>query len=640
MSYPLCAIATIAFLTAACGGGEGTKTPFLMKDTDTKKSDGGLPQQVETQDPLAPIVTILDPSPAADPNTDAVITSETLAVRCTVTKSLERRARDVDQSSVTIVAQWIDKDEKQQSVAAAVKAVSETEYEGMLTLASLPNGPVRFRCTAKDLFLSGTPVMGWSNVDTFLDLGPEVEILEPKEGAIQALATPVVVKFRVAPAKVSDADLEADVVDLKVMVGLQEFDTMPTDNDPTLYTSTIPFGDPKLFEMAPATAQITVSARSSRTPEPGRKSARINIKLDGEGPTIRITAPKDQQIVRGEVTLVAEITDDSGVDARSVRATVNRVALTDWKISGSTYTHVFDTLAFGTELTQLTINVRAADTVGNDNKDGGTIVLQLDNVPPLVSLDPPLMREWKEESMNLICSAPLDPVGENAVNDEQVALAAAYYRAFVWDETNHTDGSETDYVAGVEDSTMELYAQVPSIPLLIDTNGDDNCDEINQNTATPSAVPQKVRLKPIAVGGAPYYPPVGPDNPSRAGCGAGTATAPPEPICELTSDLYRSMPQPLVGSPRPALFGLDPDPGGECGGRAWTPAQVLGVTGWVCLAARVEDTIGNVGVSPPLRVCYPENGQTSCPAEKPSCTDGCNVVRDMRDLPEPLFKAR
>jgi hypothetical protein len=53
--------------------------------------------------------------------------------------------------------------------------------------------------------------------------------------------------------------------------------------------------------------------------------------------------------------------------------------------------------------------------------------------------------------------------------------------------------------------------------------------------------------------------------------------------------------------------------------------------GFVCFAARAVDKVGNVGISPPIRVCVDtdltDNVQPNCAKmsipDPPSCTDGC-----------------
>ncbi|HXK19673.1 MAG TPA: hypothetical protein VNG33_17805, partial [Polyangiaceae bacterium] len=51
--------------------------------------------------------------------------------------------------------------------------------------------------------------------------------------------------------------------------------------------------------------------------------------------------------------------------------------------------------------------------------------------------------------------------------------------------------------------------------------------------------------------------------------------------------------------------------------------------GWVCVAARAVDNAGNIGISPPLRICVDDAAAQTHPdcatmsMVPPSCTDGC-----------------
>lgn len=636
----------IGSLVAVAGcASKGSDGEFIQHDpnvTNSGKSDGGLDSDSFKPDPLAPVIEVLDPLPAKDPNADTLVTSSDVVMRCRVTKSKERRARDVDQSSVAMQALWADKTGTEHSVSATVSSISETEFEGRMSLAMVPNGAVRFKCSARDLFQSGTPLLGWLNVDTFLDLGPDIKIVDPKEGKIYALKQVLVVSFRADPAPVSDLDKEADVTDLVLTIANRQFDLTETAGDPGLYTATIDFNDRTFFDMPPSTAQIVVSARSSRTPEPGRRSEVVNILLDSTGPDLKIAAPTALTIVRGEVTLSLSISDPSGVDLGSVAGTINTdlFVFDRWTVQGNSYSQRFDTRTFGDALTQLTINVKASDSVGNQSTD--SVVVRLDNVPPILSLDPPMLREYKVVNDQTICTAPYDPVGTAAASDGDYSQASTIFRVMVWDETQGSPGAPARYVANVNDKSMVVFAQVPGIPLLVDTDGDGACDEINKNSLDPDNFAEQIPMSPISPGGTLYYPPVGPDNPALRGCAAGTdgATHGADPVCVLSPDVYRIPPARTEGGPFPGIYGFGPNQANECAGTSWELGRFTRFKGWACIAARVEDTIGNVGISPPIRVCYGQPGSDECNMPMPSCTDGCSLPPDMHNFSEAQFMQR
>jgi hypothetical protein len=60
----------------------------------------------------------------------------------------------------------------------------------------------------------------------------------------------------------------------------------------------------------------------------------------------------------------------------------------------------------------------------------------------------------------------------------------------------------------------------------------------------------------------------------------------------------------------------------------------LSADGWICLAARVADKLGNVGLSRPLRICYDDDQVEGVPAcatgaPPPSCTTNCTAPAAM-----------
>jgi hypothetical protein len=107
---------------------------------------------------------------------------------------------------------------------------------------------------------------------------------------------------------------------------------------------------------------------------------------------------------------------------------------------------------------------------------------------------------------------------------------------------------------------------------------------------------------------------------------------PPAWLCDAAEDdLTRVIPQPLGGTPT-AIYGFAPMSSGACAGDTWELITSMG-EGWVCLAARVEDMIGNVGISPPIRVCIDDLvGASQCggpPPECANCAPPPNFPRDM-----------
>ena len=77
--------------------------------------------------------------------------------------------------------------------------------------------------------------------------------------------------------------------------------------------------------------------------------------------------------------------------------------------------------------------------MGNSS-DGESLIVYLDNVPPLVDLDPSHVREAREVNNQLACSLAFDPVGDLAANDGATVVDVQRMRALVSDVTNRLRG--------------------------------------------------------------------------------------------------------------------------------------------------------------------------------------------------------
>jgi hypothetical protein len=585
---------------------------YSQPDGGADAGDGG---PGFTGDPFVPLVSFISPDPATDPNDDEVVTTTMLRVHCKAERGNAAGSEDVDAMSVRIVL--TEGEGLSEPRQAPVDLVGPDEYAATVDLSGLNNGPIEITCTADDL----SPEMheGRATLRTLLDLGPTVRFLQPADESIHALNTPVVVRFVVAPAPLTDGDEEAALDDIQLSILGIEF-PLPEPDDDNVYSLNIDFDDRELFDMAPSSAQLVVRARNQRTPESVSRSDTIDITLDAEGPEIVVNDLAPFQIVRGDVTFSVTVTDISGVEPSSVVAEINNGlhVLENWDVVGDGYTEKFDTRAFGTQLTQLTINVRATDLVGNESTRPH--VLRLDNVPPIVDLDPPHLREFVEPPDGIRCSAAFDPVGSRATNDGEVKTVSSLYRAQIMDDTNSSPGAFFRYHADVDRESVELFAQAdPTIALLIDTTGDGVCDEI-QNTELPMGDRPILRaLSPVDRNGDPFFSATADMDgyawPTQ--CTAGSSVLAPSPLC-LGTEMFRVTNSWLEDGP-PSVYADNPtnSPDGECHGTTWELLPIVG-EGWVCLAVRAEDNIGNVGISPPLRVCLddgmPGNGVPACNA--------------------------
>lgn len=612
------------------GGGGSSGNPTLDAGPDAT-IDAAAP------DPLAPQVMFTAPSPAGDPNDDEVVTASSLKVDCKATQSTMPLSAAVDKTMVKITLERPD--DPSMTIAPMVSALGGDEYEAVFDLSALPNGPLHFHCSARDL--ASTRHTGSATLDTFLDLGPKISVTQPSH-MIYALKTPVPIEFRVDKSPLNDNDNEADIDHVTLVVAGLTFDAPESKTTPGLHQTSVNFADTTLFKVAPTNAQVVISATNHRSPTAPTRETRLDLVIDSSGPTITINAPLDGSIRRGNVAIDVNVTDPSAVNVSTLVAKVNNDTYKDWTATPPKYVLTFDTRKYPNTLTQLTITVVAEDQVGNEASR--SIALKLDNLPPIVSLDPPHIQEWHKVDDVLYCSEFFDPVGALAANDLDTVDNTRRYRALVEDQTNAPIRGPNDppshlYLAGTDRSSVELFMQPDlDLPLLIDTNDDGICDQVNYEALPVAQKPLRQQLGAVNQAGNAWFlkQPKG-----SVGCRQPTdSTDPvppdqqpkePEPICNGT-EMERVIPGRIEGKP-PAVYAIRPTNGGdgECDGEAW-PLMTLAREGWNCVAARAQDTIGNIGVSPPLRICFHDPTMTSsvpaCVSDKstpPSCTDGCTI---------------
>jgi hypothetical protein len=609
---------------------------------------GGTTSEDAGIDPLGPSISFISPTPATDPNSEDVITTANMTVRCHVERSDEPGAAIVDKSAVKLVLR--DPADPAIMTSGVVSALSENEFEATFDVKALPNGPVTVECTAKDV----SSHMNTSSFTTLIDQGPSIMLNKPQDKKSYALKTPMSIEFQVAPAPVAEGDDHATVESVSLSVGGVETAVTESTSTPGLFQTSIDFSDKTKFPVQPTAAQLQITATNARKPNAAVRIVRADVMIDGSGPTITVTNPINGSIQRGVVNLSVSVSDPSGIMPGSLLAVINNKRYTEWSGMFPTFSLSFDTNQLDTnhELTQLTINLTAIDSVGNKTNPPVSHFVKLDNVPPVIELDPIPVRESRIVGPNLFCTEPLDPVGPNAADDLEQISHSKLFRALVEDRTNHSPGAVFDFAAGVDVNSVELYMQpFVEIPLLVDTNGDGICDAINKSDdknvpdadrVTSDDDPTKIQLNEVKSTGQSFF----------AKPGFGTTTEPwfPEcgfdpggaevqwgPVC-MNSDMYRVVVGRLSGFPS-AVYAYQPTNRPDditCNGIDW---NIKGLTrdreGWLCLAARAVDGIGNVGVSKPLRVCY-DDGVAPAPncdeAQAPTCR------RDCTHTSEQVFK--
>jgi hypothetical protein len=309
-----------------------------------------------------------------------------------------------------------------------------------------------------------------------------------------------------------------------------------------------------------------------------------------------------------------------------------------WRNNGATFSYKFDARQFDNTTVQTTITVEASDRVGNKG-DEATENVYLDNVPPVVDLDPPAFREYDKGSKT--CSLAFDPLGPLAANDLAHTYDFQLFRAFVYDRTNAGANQKVFFFSDTDVTSVYVYLQPdPSKPLLTDTDADGVCDDvITEDPETHVKIPLQ-QLTGLAPTGAAWFGAEAnedadleaqfPIDASPVECSYGAADTAPERLClNHGSDMTRIV-QWDVKKEIPVVFVQGPSEA-ACTGIDWQIGHQAGVSeGWVCVAAVAKDHVGNLGVSQPLRLCYDDGvdpppdclDQASTP---PTCRLTCSL---------------
>lgn len=362
--------------------------------------------------------------------------------------------------------------------------------------------------------------------------------------------------------------------------------------------------------------------------------------LDGDGPEIVLVSPEPGEVVSGLVTITVEITDPAGLLDDSVIATMvtpdNNFRL--FRSSGTnTFRGSFDTreLDNASIIVFADVIVRARSSLGIESAFG--FIVTLDNTPPRISLDPPQIREGRFEGTTLECSRLFDPVGSDAINDLSIRQPQlSEIRAWVEDRANGASSAQgvVTPAAGVAEATVELFVlddDSAANALVIDRtdDADDICDEINP-LLIPSSIPMasnEVALIELGAldptGDSHFAPPLTPFSGPDGDCSPPADSPPaPDPLC-FQSPASRIIANPLT-TDVPVIYSIPPANELQCLGFAFDFIGANISEGWACVAVRAEDAVGNVAISPPLRVCFDDfiagNGAPDCSlALAPDC---------------------
>jgi hypothetical protein len=294
------------------------------------------------------------------------------------------------------------------------------------------------------------------------------------------------------------------------------------------------------------------------------------------------------------------------------------------------YSGFFDVARLGTSFVFPSLSVRADDKAGNHGDVG--IELIADNVPPVISLDPPLM-QVSESLMNdtvIACSAPFDPVGTESASDGDSVDQIIPLKARVEDGGNSAKGLIGRYFSGLNPSSVKLVIiPISNGPLVVDSDGDGICDEINPllipvaGAITASDQSIELNLEALPASGTPDFSvhsgTAGPGNCTQTGDTA--VTTPPAKLC---SNAGTSLSYILTNGtdPTPEIFTIPPAAHNsfQCVGLPFDSKNRIG-PGKACAAVQGFDIATNRGVSAPLHLCIRDAAGLGCAGYTFAATD-------------------
>lgn len=581
------------------------------------------------------VVTITAPA-----NPSSVAVNSDVAVSANV--SVQNGTDFIDTSSVAVALTPATSTVK---VASGVLVSTGADtYAGTLSLGSVPAGAYTLTVSAK----SSGGLEASDQIALTIDAGPVITVLSPVEGHGYKGSLAIEVTVDPGASSLAPGSPTATIGGMAVPL------TMPDPSAPD-YRAFVVFGP--ATNLPPGAVQLPALAGTQlfdvqATNATGIKSeARVTFVIDTAGPLITGTTPNSHDVVGGVVKISASVTDDAGVLDSSVVAVISDQETPLFELplmaeGSGIYGTLFDTAnltacpeppATGLCLVFPTISFRAVDLVGNQ-----TVVsyaFSVDNIAPVADLDPPLMRQISLQSDGYECSFPFDPLSVNRnpgdmPNDLCTVPQVFDLRARIEDDGNRADQVKATPISLVDPDNTSVFimpASKTQEPLVVDSNGDGRCDEVNPRLlpASPTVPPTvasgilQIRLAPVPPQGRADFEPDA-TLPADAPCLKGSATAPPKLLCNTFS-------QPTIAigysAGQPAIWSVEPiDNAFHClGNQVDTFANGI-PEGWACVAVQTRDLAGNQSVSVPIRVYIKYDTPTFCalpPASAgpaPTCT--------------------
>lgn len=223
-----------------------------------------------------------------------------------------------------------------------------------------------------------------------------------------------------------------------------------------------------------------------------------------------------------------------------------------------------------------------------------------------MSLDPGYISYFNDNDG--VCSDIFDPVGFDAVDDGETVAQLFSLRARIDDQGNTGTAAEVVYIPESQVDQNSAYLAMlddTTQAVVVDLDGDGFCDALNPELLPGAGAPEPmvvVQLGALEPGGAVFYGP----GTLPPGCPPGDDEEYPDSLCDFAqSTVWIS---DRFSTDEPAIYSPPTDDEAACGG---LPVDMLAAAisdGWMCAAAVVADNLGNVNVSPPLRVCVDANG--------------------------------
>jgi hypothetical protein len=321
-------------------------------------------------------------------------------------------------------------------------------------------------------------------------------------------------------------------------------------------------------------------------------------------PVITFISPLSGELRAGVVEIRIQIDDDRPEEELEVEGLVANVHPVVFdQVSADEWAVDFDTRQLAGWVYP-TVVVHATDVAGNRAEQG--LEFALDNRPPQVSLDPGYISYFNDNDG--VCSDIFDPVGFDAVDDGETVAQLFSLRARIDDQGNTGTAAEVVYIPESQVDQNSAYLAMlddTTQAVVVDLDGDGFCDALNPELLPGAGAPEPmvvVQLGALEPGGAVFYGP----GTLPPGCPPGDDEEYPDSLCDFAqSTVWIS---DRFSTDEPAIYSPPTDDEAACGG---LPVDMLAAAisdGWMCAAAVVADNLGNVNVSPPLRVCVDANG--------------------------------